>query len=297
MISTGSTRPAPFLNPSGSDEFSRLGLGTGMLASLRGGLSFLEANRLVGTARDHGINLIDTADSYASGECERLLGRILGNYPGAFQLITKAGYATSDLPPPLHRLNPIIKKIQHRYGRRQNFDPTYLQRALAKSLKRLRSDHVDVFLLHDPSPTDLLDGEVFALLDDLKKKGMTRMVGISSGENDSLTSALEWSGCEVIQTPLMTHGGLAPALLTQQAQKVKIILNHVSLGGRLPGNDEDLEPEILTLRSRIAARANELGTSKQAALLAVALEITGAASVLTGTRSVEHLIENARAIR
>ena len=56
---------------------SRLTLGTGRLASSGSGRSISAVARLLDTATDLGINLIDTADSYASGECERLLGRAL----------------------------------------------------------------------------------------------------------------------------------------------------------------------------------------------------------------------------
>ena len=286
--------------PAGSTSaqagFSRLGLGTGMLASWRGGLSRSEADRLVSTAGDNGITLIDTADSYASGECERLLGSLLVGRRGDFRLMTKAGYATADLPGPLHRFNPLAKKILHRFGPRQNFDPTYLERALGKSLKRLRTDHVDVFLLHDPPADSLSDGKVFAKLELLKRKGLTRRVGISSGDEDTLALSLEWPGCEVIQTPFVPDSRVSAGLQAKQADGMIVILNHVSLGGRLPGDGNSNAPEIVALRSRILARADQTGTGPHAALLDVALEISGATSVLTGTRSTEHLLENLRAV-
>lgn len=293
------SEPAPkLLAPpeAGNPGFSRLGLGTGMLASWRGGLSPADTDRLVSTAGENGVTLIDTADSYASGECERLLGRVLKDRRDDFLLMTKAGYSTADLPGPLHRFNPLAKKILHRFGPRQNFEPFYLECALGKSLRRLRMDHVDVFLLHDPPAECLADGRVFDKLDSLKRKGLAKMIGVSSGDEDALTLALEWQGCEVIQTPFSPNSMISGTIHAKQAEGLVVILNHVSLGGRLPGNGDDSDPEILLLRSRILARADQSGTGPHAALLNVALEVSGASSVLTGTRSISHLLENCKAV-
>lgn len=276
--------------------FSLLGLGTGMLASLRGGLSFTAADRLVATALDHGIKLIDTADSYASGECERLLARILKGRSGGFTLMTKAGYVYSDLPRPLHHANPVVKKLLHRYGRRQRFEPAYLQNSIRNSLKRLQMEAVGIFLLHDPPPECLADGRVFEALDTIKQQGFATLTGVSSGDENTLTLALAWKGCDVIQTPLMANGGLAAPLHSPAAKKVRIVLNHVSLGGRLPGTAGSGPAELDRIRERIAHRATQLEATPHAALLAEALEFSGADSVLTGTRTMEHLIENARAV-
>lgn len=296
MNTTEATRHTSSSADPGDIRFSRLGLGTGMLASWRGGLSLADADRLIAAASDHGLQLIDTADSYASGECERLLGRLLQGRRNAFQLMTKAGYATADLPGPLHRLNPIAKKVLHRFGQPQNFDPGYLKKALEKSLRRLRCESVDVFLLHDPPSASLANGKVFETLDAIRQLGMAKMVGVSSGEEDTLVLALKWPGCEVIQTPLVAEGGLAKALLTPSAAGMKIILNHVSLGSRLPGDGQDPDQRIQSLQTKIANHATEHGIGKHAALLAIALETTGATSVLTGTRCVDHLRENAKAV-
>jgi aryl-alcohol dehydrogenase-like predicted oxidoreductase len=276
--------------------FSRLGLGTGMLASLRGGLSFAAADRLVASALDHGVHLIDTADSYASGECERLLGRILKARSGGFTLMTKAGYAYADLPWPLHHANPVAKKLLQRFGPRQRFEPAYLQNAIRRSLQRLQLDNVGVFLLHDPPPECLADGLVFQALDSIKQQGLATMTGVSSGDEKTIALSLAWPGCDVIQTPLTEEGGLPAPLRSTGPGQVRIVLNHVSLGGRQPGSPGSGPADLGRLREQIARRTQEQGTSPHASLLAVALEASGADSVLTGTRDIGHLIENARAV-
>lgn len=284
-------RPSPAF-----PAFSRLGLGTGTLASLRGGLSVAEADRLLATASEGGITLIDTADSYASGECERLLGRLLKHRRDAFQVMTKAGYASADLRGPLHRLNPFLKQLKHKLGARQDFRPERIGHCLRRSLQRLRADHVAVFVLHDPPAEALADGSLFDELSKLKSAGLTRHLGISSGDDAALRIALAWKDCEVIQTPLIEQGGLAAPLREAASRRPAIILNHVSLGGRLPGTNDDSGPTVRAWREKIARRSAELGTTTHASLLRVALEETGADAVLTGTRNPGHLAENCRAV-
>lgn len=275
---------------------SKLGLGTGTLASWKGGLSFSEAKRLIDTAKDLGIHVIDTADSYASGECERLLGRILRGSRGPFRIITKAGYTTANLPGPLHRLNPLAKKLMHKVGPRQNFDPNYLASSLKKSLRRLRLNEVDVFLLHDPSAAALSDGQVFETLEKLKEAGLAGVVGVSSGDDAAIHMAVNWKGCGLIQTPLLPPGVLTESLRCARAARIPVVLNHVSLGGRLPGLNSKISDELTPFRERIAARCRLNSQSPQSALLATAIEATSAACVLTGTRNSQHLIENSRAV-
>jgi aryl-alcohol dehydrogenase-like predicted oxidoreductase len=74
------------------------------------------------------------------------------------------------------------------------------------------------------------------------------------------------------------------------------VLNHVSLGGRLPGGEGDASPAVRAWREKIARRAAESGVGPHAALLRVALEETGAEAVLTGTRNPGHLADNCRAV-
>lgn len=277
-------------------SFSRLGLGTGTLASLRGGLSVAEADRLLATASEGGITLIDTADSYASGECERLLGRLLKHRRDAFQVMTKAGYASADLRGPLHRLNPFLKQLKHKLGARQNFRPERIGHCLRRSLQRLRTDHVAIFVLHDPPAEALVNGALFEELSKLKGAGLAVRLGISSGDDDALRLALAWPDCEVIQTPLIGDGGLAAPLREAGSHRPCIVLNHVSLGGRLPATEGTADPAVRTLQEKVARRAAELGVGPHAALLRVALEETGAEAVLTGTRHCGHLAENCRAV-
>ncbi|WP_433983092.1 aldo/keto reductase [Tunturiibacter empetritectus] len=89
---------------------SRMGLGTGRLASLGSSLTRRQAIGLIHAAIDHDIRVIDTADTYGSGDSERVIGAALKERrrDDCF-LITKAGFAHVALPAAFSPLNQIGK--------------------------------------------------------------------------------------------------------------------------------------------------------------------------------------------
>jgi aryl-alcohol dehydrogenase-like predicted oxidoreductase len=285
------------MTPQQAISSSRLGLGTSVLASWRGGLSRKKADQLISRGLEEGIRLIDTSDTYASGECERLLGHLLKDRRDHFSIMTKSGYTRADFPGALHLLNPIGKKVIQKIGPRQCFDPAYLRNSIIRSLERLGTDYLDIFVLHDPPAEVLRDGQIFDLLDSFREAGYTGATGISSGDDEAISLAMKWKGCSVIQTPLQADGKLAPSLFDARAKGILVILNHVSLGGKLPGDSNSNDPPLANYRKMISERAMQLNVNPHAALLALALESTGASSVLTGTRNLSHLLENVRAVK
>ncbi|HTX72896.1 MAG TPA: aldo/keto reductase, partial [Rectinemataceae bacterium] len=120
------------------------------------------AEAMVHRAIDAGINIIDTADVYADGECERILGRALAGSPrDRVILVTKAHYPTS--PDPNDRGN----------SRR------HLLRAAEDSLRRLGTDWIDIYLVHRPD-LELPQEESLRALDDLVRQGKVRYIGCST---------------------------------------------------------------------------------------------------------------------
>jgi len=210
-------------------NWSKLGLGTGTLASIGQAASVSEADRIVGTMLDLGMTVIDTADSYASGACEILLGKILRRKGQHFTLVTKAGYRLSNLRGPLRPLNPFIKKAIHRMGRRQLFDPIYLTKCLDHSLSRLRMDRVDTFLLHDPTLEAVSNDHVIQACEDLRKSGKANLTGVSSGDPAVLKAAIACGAFGVIQTPanLKVATALQPLWRECEANQIHVIGNHV----------------------------------------------------------------------
>lgn len=120
-----------------------------------------EVTAIVDAALDAGINLIDTADAYAAGESEQLVGRAIAGRRDDIVLATKATLPMGDDP-------------NRRGGSRR-----WLTIALDESLRRLGVDHVDLFQVHRWDPTTS-DEETLAALTDLQQAGKIRSFGSST---------------------------------------------------------------------------------------------------------------------
>lgn len=141
---------------------SVVGLGTnnfGMKLDLEQSRAVLHA------ALDHGINLIDTADSY--GESERRIGEILQGARDDVVIATKFG---SDV----RRLGGDNGEDWGARGSRR-----YIRRAVEQSLRRLRTDWIDLYQLHRPDPATPIE-ETLSALDDLVHEGKIRYLGHSN---------------------------------------------------------------------------------------------------------------------
>jgi aryl-alcohol dehydrogenase-like predicted oxidoreductase len=148
-----------------------LALGTMMLGAW-GNTDRADCIRIVHRALDAGINLVDTADVYASGETEEIVGEALsGSRRDGVILATKAHGPMGDDP-----------------NRRGN-SRRWLMQACEDSLRRLRTDHIDLFQLHRPDPDTDLD-ETLGALSDLVAAGKVRAVGTSTFQAEEIVEAL-----------------------------------------------------------------------------------------------------------
>jgi aryl-alcohol dehydrogenase (NADP+) len=121
-----------------------------------------EAERIFGMARDAGVNFVDTADAYAGGRSEEIVGRAVARDRDQWIVATKVG---TRLPP--HGPN------RGGLGRR------WVLRAADASLARLKTDHIDLYYLHLDDPATPLEETVRAL-DDLIRAGKIRYWGVSN---------------------------------------------------------------------------------------------------------------------
>jgi aryl-alcohol dehydrogenase-like predicted oxidoreductase len=251
--------------------WSNLGLGTGTLASLGRAASFRDVTSLLSKMSDIGVNLIDTSDSYGSGACERLLGRAMKRVDGRFHVITKAGFRIVDLPPPFGALAQVGKKVLHATGHRQNYNPSYINRALDASLRRLGVPHVDCFLLHNPPVPAVKNPEMHAALALLVQSGKARAVGVSSPKPEVLREALSHEIFSVIQAP--ADPGSLPrfANLWEDRRNITVMGNHV------------FNPATLA----------RLGGDREKAMKLSCALLPDTGVMLCGTRNPEHLAQSA----
>ena len=127
-----------------------------------GRIDFAASSRVVRKAIELGINLIDTADSYGDkGGSEEWLGRILGEKRKAIVLASKFGM-------PMDETGELKGASRH-----------YIMHAVDASLKRLRTDCIDLYQLHRPDPQTPIE-ETLRALDDLVRQGKVRFLGCSN---------------------------------------------------------------------------------------------------------------------
>src|SRR5581483_10450633 len=131
-----------------------------------------QAAALLGRAYDLGITFFDTADTYGSGRGETVLARALEGIPRDRVVIgTKFGYDF------YHHDSPERgqRELPH------DWSPSFVRHALEQSLRRLRTDYVDVYQLHNPRLDALQRDDLAALLEDLVARGTVRAWGAALG--------------------------------------------------------------------------------------------------------------------
>jgi aryl-alcohol dehydrogenase-like predicted oxidoreductase len=135
--------------------------------------------RLLDSAIDAGLNVIDTAECYE--DSETLIGQALGARRGQVHLFTKCGHAGG-------------------WGR-ADWRPASLLRSIERSLKRLATDRLDLVQLHSCSLAHLQKGDVIAALEQARERGWVRYVGYS-GDGEAARYAIECGRFDTLQTSI-----------------------------------------------------------------------------------------------
>ncbi len=128
--------------------------------------------RIIHRALDAGINFVDTADAYSRGESEEIVGKALKGRRDDVVLATKAHLPMGDDP------------------NQQGNSRRWLVRALEDSLRRLQTDHVDLYQIHRPSPDTDVE-ETLSALTDLVLAGKVRAIGSSTFPASEIVEA-QW---------------------------------------------------------------------------------------------------------
>ena len=126
-----------------------------------GGLGSEAATRLVDVALDAGVNFVDTADSYGFGQSEEMLGTILKGRRDDLVLASKVH----------NRMGPGTNEVGQ--------SRIHVLNSLEDTLRRLQTDHVDLYHLHSFDPLTSFE-EVLRTLDDVVRQGKVRYVGCSN---------------------------------------------------------------------------------------------------------------------
>ncbi len=126
---------------------------------------------LLRRAYDQGITFYDTADVYGDGLGETILAKALGPERGSITIATKFGYDFYN--------HPGVQPGQRE--RPQDWSPAFIRKACEESLRRLGTDRIDLYQLHNPRLDALQRDDLFETLDRLRAEGKIRHVGAALG--------------------------------------------------------------------------------------------------------------------
>jgi aryl-alcohol dehydrogenase-like predicted oxidoreductase len=134
--------------------------------------------RLLNSALDAGLNVIDTAECYPGSE--ELIGNAVSQRRGEFYLFTKCGHPEG-------------------MGKPSDWSKAGLLRSIDRSLERLRTDRLDLVQLHSCSEEELRKGEVIEALQQARAAGKSRFIGYS-GDSSAALYAVECGAFDTLQT-------------------------------------------------------------------------------------------------
>jgi aryl-alcohol dehydrogenase-like predicted oxidoreductase len=261
-------------------------------------------NTIVGTSLDAGINFIDTANVYSFGESETLLAKALeGRARDTYVLATKVR----------GRMNDDVNAV--------GLSRYHIMASVEASLKRLQTDHIDLYQMHSYDPVTPLD-ETLRALDDLVHQGKVRYIGASNFMAWQLMKALGISdklGLARFES-LQAYYTIADRDLERevvplvQDQNLGIMVWSPLAGGLLTGkfNRDGTGPDgsrrvsfdfPMTHKERafdsvdvMREIGEELGVSVAQVALAWLLHQSAVTSVIIGAKTVEQLHDNLNAV-
>jgi aryl-alcohol dehydrogenase (NADP+) len=138
-----------------------------------------ESIRIIHAALDGGINFVDTADVYSAGESEEIVGQALQGRRDEVVLATKAH-------------SPMGQDVNMRGNSRR-----WIVREVENSLRRLRTDYIDLYQMHRPDPDTDID-ETLSALSDLVRSGKVRAIGSSTFLASRLSRLSGWRRAAVM---------------------------------------------------------------------------------------------------
>lgn len=237
-----------------------------------------EAARILNAVLDAGINFIDTAWDY--GLSEELIGKHISHRRDAFYLATKCGCSFVDKGD--HDETPHI-------WTRDN-----LLHNIQTSLRRMKTDYVDIWQLHNPTPEDVTGGGLLKVMEDVKRQGKVRHIAISS-TLPHLPTFLSWDVFDSFQIP---YSGLERKHENAIGQVAAAGAGTIIRGGVAkgePGAGVGSSQRWQVFEQADLDPLRETGESRSAFLLRFTISHPGVHTTIVGTKNPDHLRENVAA--
>ncbi len=284
-------------------------------AGLLGRASRRESETAFRAALDAGITFFDTARSYGYGASEGLVGDMLKGRRDQVVLCTKFGI----LPAPQNwksRLLPVARKVVRAFpalrkaAQKQagaqftpgQFSPAALRASFETSLRELKTEYVDILLMHGAPESALAQDDLHGALSRLVERGQVCMAGIS-GDTPVISKFFAQRPAGLLTAQFALNASLMGfAAETERNADLLLVANH-PYGG--PGGVASTRATIESLASREALGAALRAKLKDSAgdpqllpelLLNLILNGTGISAVVPAMMKVEHIRSNVRAV-
>lgn len=254
-----------------------------------------EAVRAIETALEKGINFIDTAPVYGDGHSEELVGKAIAGMRERIFLATKCG----------------LDIYTHKY--RRDLSPSYLEVDLAGSLKRLRTDYIDLYQCHWPDSHTPV-GKTMETLLKFREQGKIRHIGVSNFDEAQLREAAQYAPLFSLQAQysllerdiekdvlpaciekginLLSYGPLGAGMLTGKYGECPIF----SRGDARTFFYRFFKPQywqqVCRLVDGVLLLAQSKGVSPGAVAVSWVLQQEGVMTAIVGARSPGQVLEN-----
>ena len=285
---------------------SAIGMGCGRLGSSWHKQSTRAGKAGVAAALECGITFFDTADCYGLGRSERLLGREVRRMGRRSDVVIATKYGLVKTPAAVargvasswdtveraggSRLTAVVGETRRLLNERKSYSSRYIERAVEASLRRMRTDYVDVLLLHSPSKSVLNDVGFVETLKGLKKKGTIRAYGLSLLTAEDARLALSRFSLDCIEIEVNLCSGATTNSLLSDAQRsgVAVIARQPFASGALLARGAEAS------RSAGGAGDGAPGSVRKACLQFVLLD-DRVSVMIPGMTRPEHVRQNVSA--
>ncbi len=247
-------------------------------------VEFPKIDRILNTLLDHGVNLIDTASSYAGSE--EAIGKAIGHRRGEYVLVSKCGSGKKEFTAP-------------------QWSEEHLTQSIDRSLLRLKTDCIDVMLLHSCDLDLLRKGDVIATLNKARDAGKIRFGGYS-GDNDAAVYAAGLPDIAVLETSisLADQMNIDAVLPVTRKNDVGVLAKRPLANAawkqrdQQPGFYKDYAAPYYERMEKMQLKPSQLGFPDDGndAWLEMALRFTlsqeGLHTAIIGTTSIDHVTTN-----
>lgn len=233
-------KPKPEKGKEPHMEYRTLGKTGLKVSAVSFGVEHLKEPAVLFKALDLGINFFDTAQIYEGGNSERMLGRVAKEY-GREKLFI----ATKILP---------FLSVRNSSERFRMLESKTLNEMMEESLKRLQTDYVDVFFAHRILDRSyLLNEDLLAFLEKLKKEGKARFIGVSLHDPNYVDAVDQVSKTNIYDVLLAWFNFESPpehidALRKARGKNVGVIAMKTQVGGYNTTPNSSLKPMQAALR-------------------------------------------------